>query len=217
MGRRIFTFKNKRKMPGWLAFLAAWLIRFVAWTYRVSIESPKPIKEFVEDKEPCVVAIWHNRLLFIPALVPKSILQKCTVLISASRDGEYIARFIRFFGLNVVRGSSSRGAAGALIRLIHSAKEGLNPVLTVDGPRGPKYCVHPGAVAIATRQNLKIVPIVLNAPRKWQLKSWDRMQIPWPFSKVKLVLGEPFMIPSGMPIEEACDLLKKHLLDITDD
>ena len=217
MSRRIFTFKNKRNVPPWLAWLAACVVRLVAWTYRVRYTGPKPIEEMIAADEPHVVAIWHNRLLFLPAIVPTGVLRKCTVLISASRDGGYISAFIRFFGMNIVRGSSSHGATGALLGLMRAAENGSSPVLTVDGPRGPKYSIHPGVVAIARRQNIKVIPLVLNARRKWQLKSWDRLQIPWPFSRVDLMVGEPFRVPDNLSIEEACAFTRDKLLEITVD
>ena len=216
MPRRIFTFKNKRNVPPWLAWLAACFVRLVAWTYRVRTTSPKPVEEMLGD-EPQVIAIWHNRLLFLPAIIPTGVLRKCTVLISASRDGGYIAAFIRFFGMNVVRGSSSRGATGALLGLLRAAENGSSPVLTVDGPRGPKYSIHPGVVAIARKKNIKVIPLMLNARHKWQFKSWDRLQIPWPFSKVELVVGEPFHVPEELSLEDACSFVQDRLLAITVD
>ena len=215
--RRIFTFKNKRNVPPWLAWLAACVVRLVAWTYRVRYTGPKPIEEIMVADEPQVVAIWHNRLLFLPALAPTCVLRKCTVLISASRDGGYISAFIRFFGMDIVRGSSTHGATGALRGLLRAAENGKNTVLTVDGPRGPKYSIHSGVVAIARMKNIKVIPLALNARRKWQLKSWDRLQIPWPFSRVDLVVGEPFRVPDDLSIEDACAFTRDKLLAITVD
>ncbi len=216
MSRRIFTFKNKRNVPPWLAWLAACVVRLVAWTYRVRYTGPKPVEEML-GKELQVIAIWHNRLLFLPAIIPTSVLRKCTVLISASRDGGYISAFIRFFGMNIVRGSSSHGATGALLGLLRAAENGNSPVLTVDWPRGPKYSIHPGVAAIARKKNIKVIPLMLNAKHKWQLKSWDRLQIPWPFSLVELVVGEPFRISQELSLDDACRFVQEKLLAITVD
>ena len=216
MPRRIFTFKNKRNVPPWLAWLAACIVRVVAWTYRVRYTGPKPVEEMLGE-EPQVIAIGHNRLLFLPAIIPTSVLRKCTVLISASRDGGYISAFIRFFGMNIVRGSSSRGAMAALLGLLRAVENGSSPVLTVDGPRGPKYGIHQGVVAIARKKNIKVIPLMLNAKRKWQLRSWDRLQIPWPFSLVELVVGEPFRIPEELSLDDACRFVQERLLAITVD
>lgn len=216
MSGKIFTLKNKRHMPKGLAWLFACVLQLVAWTYRFRIEDPHHYLEKMLER-PCAAAVWHNRILFFVPRVKRSILKHCSVLISASRDGEYIATIIRFFGLQVVRGSSSRGGVHALLGLMDAVRNGLSAVFTVDGPRGPRYTVHPGVVAVAAKCGVPVMPACLNARHKWQLKSWDRMQIPWPFSKVTLVVGETFMIPEDMPAEEACELVRKNLLAITED
>ena len=90
-------------------------------------------------------------------------------------------------------------------------------MLTVDGPRGPRYTVHPGAAALALASGAPVVPILVNADSYWQMKSWDRMQIPKPFSRVTLVLGEPLTIPAGTSQAEANamvgDLLERYAVD----
>ena len=160
--RRFFTLKNKRHMPTWLAGILAFFVKLISLTYRVKVVDKEGWYE-QQDAWPVVVSLWHNRILFIACLVRRSLLERMSVLISASRDGEYVSAFIRFFGLGVVRGSSSRGGVHALLELNHEIKDERSVILTVDGPRGPKYTVHPGAVILAQKNGLpeNVVHIVL--------------------------------------------------------
>ena len=199
--RSLFTLKNKRRMPLWLAWLLAGFMKLYAATIRVTITGHREILETL-DERPVAFLLWHNRVVSAVCLVPRSILSRCTVMISASRDGEYISTIVRRFGLESVRGSSSRKGIQALLGLLHALKGGRNAVITLDGPRGPRYAVHPGALVLGRMGAVPLVPISLNAPRCWQLKSCDRMPIPWPFSKVEIVLGEPMVAEQGKETEE---------------
>ena len=214
--RRIFTLKNKRHMPNWLAGILAFLFRVISLTYRVKVVDEEGWFE-KQEPWPGVVSLWHNRILFIACLAKRRLLERMSVLISASRDGEYVSAFIRFFGLGVVRGSSSRGGVQALLGLNHELKEGRSVILTVDGPRGPKDIVHPGAVRLARKNDLFVVPVSVNAKHYWQAKSWDNTQIPIPFSSVSLVCGHPFKIPAEMSLLEAQVLIHDKMMEITED
>jgi|LSQX01.1.fsa_nt_gb lysophospholipid acyltransferase (LPLAT)-like uncharacterized protein len=213
---KLFTLKNKRRMPKWLAFLAACLVKCWSLTYRVTIKDRYKLLEMKRDW-PFVGTIWHNRLLFISPLIPREVLKRCAVLISASRDGEYISTFIKFFGMKVVRGSSSRGGFRAFLDLRSSLRDGFTTVLTLDGPRGPKYEPHLGAVVLAQQTRCPLVPISVNAKRRWNLKSWDRMQIPYPFSKVEIVIGKPIHVKSFQDPEKVLTTLKREMMRLTDD
>ena len=215
--RRIFTLKNKRHLPKWIAFLVAGLVRLWAWTFRVEVVDPHGF--LTEGRRwPVIAAIWHNRLLFFAPLVPKEILKKSAVLISSSRDGEYVSTFIRFFGLNVVRGSSSRGGVKAFLELLDVLKNrSQTAVLTVDGPRGPKYEPHHGIIGLSLKSGVPIMAASVNASRRWTLKSWDGMQIPYPFAKVRIVYGKPFDISPDSEMSEVLERLKNELMAITED
>lgn len=213
---KLFTLKDKRHMPTWLAGILAFIIKLISLTYRVTYDDPHEC--FVKLQPwPFVLSLWHNRILFTACFVRKAILQKMTVLISNSRDGEYVSTFIRFFGLNVVRGSSSKGGAQALIDLMNEIRKGQTVILTLDGPRGPKYTIHPGAIAIAQRESVPILPLSVNAKSYWQLKSWDNTQIPKPFTKVTFKVGTPLYIPADLPMEDAEKLVKDAMMAVTVD
>lgn len=216
MSRKIFTFKNKRHMPKWLAYILAGILKIYSWTLRTRIVDSYGVLARMESS-PVVFAIWHNRILFVVPQAPRKLLERCAVMISASRDGEYISTLVRIFGLQSARGSSSRGGARALLELEQSMEKGLSPILTVDGPRGPRYTVHSGAAVLARGKGVPLVPVVVNARHFWQMKSWDKMQIPWPFTRVEIVFGEPLTIPPGEEIETANAHVKEALMAITRD
>jgi len=114
-----------------------------------------------------------------------------------------------------VRGSSSRRGARALRELTQELHRGTIVVLTLDGPRGPRYEPHPGAVALAASCDVPLVPISVNSHRRGELPSWDRTQLPLPFSRIELVVGAPLRLQP--PAEASLDQVKSALMAITDD
>ncbi len=211
---KIFTLKDKRHMPTWLAAILAFFVKLISLTYRVTYDDPIGWLEKAQPW-PSVVALWHNRIIFTACFVPKALMKRMTVLISNSRDGEYVSAFIKFFGLNVARGSSSRGGAQALVTLMNEIKCGNNVILTLDGPPGPKYTIHQGAIVIAQKQSVPIIPLSVNAKSYWQIRSWDQTQIPKPFSKVTFKVGTPIEIPADMTLEDAEPLVKAAMMSVT--
>jgi lysophospholipid acyltransferase (LPLAT)-like uncharacterized protein len=214
--RKIFTFKNKRRMPLWIAWPLALLGRLLFFTCRVKIEGcSEPWT--VNVASPAIFACWHNRVIFGVPQLPLLLRRNLSLLISASRDGEYIATLAKLFQFQVVRGSSSRGGVAALMSLKHEIQKNRSLIITVDGPRGPKYCVHSGVVALAALTNAPIVPLCFNYSRYLELKSWDRMQIPLPFSKVTVVFSQPIKVDRIDDREATQELVRQQLLQITQD
>ncbi len=215
--RRIFTFKNKRHMPKWLAWILAGVLKLYSCTLRFRITGEERVVSEMLSGKPVVLALWHNRVIGAVTMIPRKILSRCVVMISASRDGEYISTVVGCLGLESVRGSSSRKGIPALLGLVRALKAGKSPVLTLDGPRGPRYAVHPGAAGLARSAKASLVPIALNATRCWQLHSWDKMQIPCPFCRVDLVVGTPIDCGDGRSEEELTDALRRGMEGVTRD
>ena len=214
--RRLFTLKNKRSMPAWLASPLAVAVRLWRRTCRVRVVDPRGLYD--AGRFPVILAAWHNRLPLLAGLLRRDMRQRVAVLVSASRDGNYGAAVAARLGFLPVRGSSSKGGMAALRAMLRELADGHAAVLTLDGPRGPRYEVHPGAILLARKSGLPIVPVSLNAPRRWQLRSWDQTQIPLPFSTVELRLGAPLRFPDdGTPAEDACRHLRRAMLEITRD
>jgi hypothetical protein len=116
------------------------------------------------------------------------------VLTSRSRDGELVARWIRGFGLDPVRGSSSRGGGEALRALTRALRSGGEVVVVPDGPRGPREVLKPGVIALARRSGAPIVPMAVGASSEWRLRSWDSFRIPRPFARCVVRFGEPIHV-----------------------
>ena len=134
---------------------------------------------------------WHDRIVSSTYFFRA---RKIIVLSSQSLDSEYTARCIQRFGFGIVKGSSSRGAVGGLVGMIRMMKKGFPAAFTIDGPRGPRYQVKMGPVALAQKTGNPILPFVIECKRFWRLGSWDRLQVPKPFSSAAVIFGEPIYV-----------------------
>ena len=215
----MLSLKKRKQLPPLIPWFLALLVRCIRATYRKRLTDPAG---FLTSGEPwpVIFVAWHNRIVFLPGMFPASLRKRTAALVSASRDGNYATAFIRHFGYRTVRGSTSRGGHGALRKMRRELGQGRSVVITMDGPRGPKYEVHPGAAGLAQLSDVPVIPLSLNAPGRWELKSWDRTQIPKPFSKVEVVIGHPlrFDAAAGLNDREAASAkVREALLAVTDD
>ncbi|HEU4437868.1 MAG TPA: lysophospholipid acyltransferase family protein [Methylomirabilota bacterium] len=140
-----------------------------------------------------IYAVWHGRVLMLPYLYGH---RGCSVLASRSRDGEIVARLIERFGLESVRGSSTRGGGEALRLLTRRLRRGREVVVVPDGPVGPREVLKPGVIALARLSGAPIVPMAVGASREWRLRSWDEFRIPKPFARCVMRFGEPIRVPA---------------------
>jgi len=142
---------------------------------------------------PPILALWHGRILpGIHYLRGRGIV----VLTSRNFDGEWIARVLGRYGFGTARGSSSRGGARALVQLRRDLAAGRQVAFTVDGPRGPAGVAQPGAVWLAGATRHPVLPFHIETDPHWRLSSWDRTQVPKPFSRAAIAFGEPLEVPS---------------------
>jgi lysophospholipid acyltransferase (LPLAT)-like uncharacterized protein len=138
----------------------------------------------------CVVAVWHGR--FVGVLL-ENFDTRLVTMASLSSDGAFAAGACRLVGLRVARGSGSRGGREALAAMSATLEAGAPAAgLTVDGPKGPWRQVKPGAVALALRHDLPLVPATFSSRRVFELRSWDRMVLPKPFTRSVVMYGEPW-------------------------
>jgi lysophospholipid acyltransferase (LPLAT)-like uncharacterized protein len=147
-----------------------------------------------------IFCIWHNRLALCVKLYyafgqKRDNAPGLAGLVSASKDGALLSAIFQRFGVQPVRGSSSRRGAQALIELNTWAERGYDLAITPDGPRGPRYVFADGAVTLAQVTGLPLVPASYHLNWKIQLKSWDRFQIPLPFTRCDVQVGKIFKIP----------------------
>lgn len=211
-------FRNIKKFPTWIFWPLVWLMRLGRILfYRVEIVDPN---DFIHKGHGLISVTWHNRLFAFPVVFPKAARCCTAAVISASRDGQYVSDLVSLFGIKSIRGSSSKRGAAAQLEAIRLIKEGYNVAFTPDGPRGPKYHLHKGPVHLASTTGSCIVPLMLNYSRYWSIKSWDNFQIPKPFIKIRLILGDPIPIPPDLSLDEL-ELHRRRveeaLLAITED
>lgn len=181
--------------------VGGFLIRALASTWRIRAIGRE---EFDRARKPGVAAIftfWHGQMLPLVAEHHRP----TTVLISDHRDGEIITQIVSRFGCRAVRGSSSKGAARALLQLSRTLTDGNDIAITPDGPRGPRHSFAPGALVLSQRTSAPIVLLASHASRVWRLNTWDGFEIPKPFARVTVGYGEPFVVEAGDVREAALD------------
>lgn len=197
----------KRALLLWIFPILGYLIvRLLFWSCKKRYEISEAIPQ-----SGVVVAFWHGELLLQPFLYHRLRAKpRISVMISEHFDGEIIARLIGFFGLETIRGSSSKGGKRALLRAIRELDGGGDVAITPDGPRGPYHSVADGIIALSQKTARPIVIFRAHFSNAWHLKSWDKFAIPKPFSSVRLIAHEPLSV-EGLSLEEARSLIKQKM------
>ena len=169
------------------------VIRAVGATLRFNVEGQEHWDEAARGGRLPIYTFWHDRI-FAGTYFFRG--RRIVIMTSQSFDGEYIARFIQRMGYGAVRGSSTRGGVGALVELTRLVRRGCPAGFSIDGPRGPRHVAKMGAVLLAKKTGQPILPFGVNPERFWALKSWDRMQIPKPFTRVRVRFAPPIRVPA---------------------
>jgi lysophospholipid acyltransferase (LPLAT)-like uncharacterized protein len=200
---RTFSFSERVKL--WLISWAGFLfIRLVGATLRFSfIPEPGCLYDGRGYTATSIWCFWHRSVL--PAAY-RFRDQGLAVMTSRSFDGEYIARIIQKLGFIPVRGSSSRGAVGALIGMRQQLEQGHAVVFTIDGPRGPRYVAKPGPVLLAKKTGIPISCFYIAVERAWILNSWDQMIVPKPFSRAAIYASSPMQVSADATEEQMASL-----------
>lgn len=174
----------------WVAPLAL-LLRLWLSTLRVRPSGETRVEDACGGN--AVLLLWHDRLFFAPLIAQRHTRQPVCALISASKDGGWLAAFYRMMGIRSVRGSSHRRGAEALMALARATRAGCHAGVTPDGPKGPRREAKPGLLALARITRRPVVLLGIRYHSAWRLRSWDRFALPLPFSRVDLAL-EPLAI-----------------------
>jgi lysophospholipid acyltransferase (LPLAT)-like uncharacterized protein len=167
------------------------LISALGHTLRWRVEGLQHLDAIHASGRQPVMAFWHGRILPATFYFRR---RGIVVITSENFDGEWIARIIERFGYGTARGSTSRGGKKAILQLVRDMKAGQAAGFTLDGPRGPARVAQAGAVWLASVTGNPVLPFHLEASSHWSLRSWDRTQIPKPFSTVALAVGEPMEV-----------------------
>jgi lysophospholipid acyltransferase (LPLAT)-like uncharacterized protein len=187
------------------------LIKVIGRTIRWQIEGWENWEAATRDGVIPIYTMWHNRVFLATYFWQR---RRIVVMTSQSFDGEYIARFIQRFGYGAARGSSTRGAVGAIVEMARLMRAGLPTGFTIDGPKGPRYVAKMGAVLLAKKTGQPILPFTINA-RHWQAKrSWDGFQVPLPFSRAGVRIAPPIYVAADADdegLEKKRDELQRAL------
>lgn len=209
----------KQLMRKWLSYPFVYavkgILKLILWTCRVEVTGLKQLVE-TASKNPTILMLWHNRLILLPELLYQNAGQfTYCALISRSRDGELVSILAHSYAngrtLRVAHHARHQALTSMILRL---KTQNDVMVITPDGPRGPKYKVKPGIVVAAQEAKASIIPVSWTADRLWRLNSWDRMQIPKPFSRIQVVFGEPLIITGSEQLETSTEMLANTLHDL---
>jgi lysophospholipid acyltransferase (LPLAT)-like uncharacterized protein len=196
-----------------MAFYA--LISVLGWSARFEVEGWENHEKVTEKGGLPIYCFWHDRIFLTTYWWRR---RRIVVMTSRSFDGEYIARFIQRFGYGAARGSSTRGGVGAVVEMARLMRAGCTTAFTIDGPKGPRYVAKMGAVLLAKKSGHPVMPVTMALRRYWQLPSWDKFQIPKPFTRAKVFVAEPIYVPADADEEtlnSKRDELQRTLDDLT--
>lgn len=167
------------------------IMNLISRTVRFEVENIENYDKILAAGKIPIYTFWHDRM-FLGTYYFRD--RGIVVMSSESFDSEYTARVIKRFGYGAVKGSSTRGGIRALSKMIRLMKEGLPMGFTLDGPKGPRYVAKSGAILLAKKSGNPIMPFVVEAKKFWQINSWDKLQIPKPFTTARIFIAEPIYV-----------------------
>lgn len=199
-----------------LAPLITGIFRLWGRTLRFTRTNYQAILTCQEKGESLIFAIWHDEL-FPPTYLHRD--EGVVAVVSSSKDGEILARVMQRLGYGLARGSSSRQGLKAMLSAMKQVRShGRHAVLTVDGPRGPRHQAKAGAVYLASKAKVPLVPVRIRISRaKIFHKAWDRFQLPLPGARCEIIYGQPYSVPEtldGITLKKEQERLTRALNDI---
>ena len=203
--------------PRWYQRIAAWfifaMIRAVSLTLRYRWNDQSGHLH-VPVPGAAIYCAWHNRLVLSMVAYDGYVRRRnpsrgIAAMVSASKDGGFLTAILECFKVKPVRGSSSRRGPQALLELTTWAERGYDLAITPDGPRGPRYEVQDGVMSLAQVTGLPIIPFSYHLGWKIQVNSWDRFQIPLPFSRCDMVIGQAVHVQRDTSDEERANLRRQ--------
>jgi lysophospholipid acyltransferase (LPLAT)-like uncharacterized protein len=203
---------RKRAEIATIATLGYPFLRALGSTWKWKVSGAQHVEAITARGLHPIHSFWHGRIL--PATIYFQ-RRDIVVITSENYDGEWIARIIQKFGYGAARGSTSRGGPKALLQLVREVKS-KGVAFTLDGPRGPAEVAQPGAVWLSKATGNPLMPFHAEAASSWTLKSWDRTQIPKPFTTVAMAIAEPIYVPrhaDDRVLDECRQLLERALAD----
>ena len=186
------------------------LIVVICTTLRWEVRGGEHFDSIVASGHRAIFTFWHS-CIFTGTWIWRK--RGIVVMSSRSRDAEYVGRFIKRFGYGTARGSATRGGGRALAEMAQCLANDIHVAFTIDGPRGPAYVAKPGAVTLARHTGQAILAFHVAVRRAVELPSWDRLQIPLPFTRAVMVIAEPIYVTHDASSEEVAS--KQEALQAT--
>jgi lysophospholipid acyltransferase (LPLAT)-like uncharacterized protein len=209
----------------YLSHLLYFFIRLLSLTLRVQFQNPacRERAKLLHPLGSYIIPVWHGQVMGL--VIAHEPFAPYAIMASRSKDGELAARFAKGFHLIPVRGSSSKnksrskGGTEALAQLMDYVRKGVSVGVTVDGPQGPIHQCKPGVIHLAQQTGAAILPTTCLYSSCWTLRSWDRLMIPKPFSRITVIYGEPYQVLPEAALEREIEklntLLRVNLEQIT--
>lgn len=172
---------------------------------KIEIMNKDVIENLEKQNQNYVLAFWHGTML-LPWFLHRN--KNFSALTSMSKDGDLLAKLLRFWNYEVIRGSSSKGGDVALGIMIDYAKNKYSIAITPDGPTGPPLKFKAGAVITAKKSKIPLVLAGVGFSKKKKLKSWDSFQIPLPFSKARIIYSDPIIIDAELDYNQTDEIIK---------
>lgn len=169
------------------------LINIIGHTARFEVRGWENFEAASRDTHVPIHTLWHDCIYLAIYFWRR---RGIAYMTSQSFDGEYIARFLQRFGFGAVRGSSTRGGVGAMVEMARLLRAGVPVGFTLDGPKGPRRVAKMGAVLLAKKSGQPILPFNVTAMRHWQAPSWDKLQVPMPFTRALVSIATPIFVPA---------------------
>jgi lysophospholipid acyltransferase (LPLAT)-like uncharacterized protein len=191
-------------------FTAYLVMRLLHLSIKKDIIGVDQLRSVWERGEHVIIPFWHDQLFLLVFGYPG---KHAKLLISSSKDGELLARTMKYFGQDTVRGSSSRGGRAAFKEMLDLCQEKVDIVLTPDGPRGPRLELKDGVVQLARMSGRPVMPMAFVCSRGHRFKSWDRFMFPYPFSHGVYSFGDPIYFDK----QEGVDIFRKRIINAMQD
>ena len=200
----------KKPKQGALRFLGYHFLYYILNILCKSLKIVRQNEEIIEtlnkNKQNFVLAFWHGTML-LPWYLHGS--QNFAALTSKSKDGDLLAKILKKWNYKVIRGSSSTGGEVALGIMVDYAKNKYSVAITPDGPRGPRHEFKAGAVITAKRSGIPLILAGVGFKRKKFLSNWDKFEIPYFFTKARIIYSEPVYVNKGLTYEETSEVIER--------
>jgi len=198
--------RGRRFLLDLVEVVGPFLFKTLMTTLRWRLIDVYKVRKIGREHGPVIWAFWHYTQAFVGYAGRN---RGARVLISVHQDGEFVARLLKGIGYDAVRGSTTRGGTQALMELA-GTESAQDLAITPDGPKGPPEHVHPGIIMLAQVTGRPIMPIGAAVKPCRRLHGWDRFMVPYPFSKVLGVIGDPLLVPADTNAEGR-ERYRRHL------